>query len=710
MSTTTPQTTVARRARLAAAVIAVTAWLGIGAPALAAPPPAGPPAGADEELVLEAGDEPLEGEIVEGAPEDGGAVAGDGEGVAGEIAGEPGAAGAEAGAAGAEPGAAGEGDAAAIAAGAGAGAAGAGEPGAGAPIPGAVAGEPGAEVPGAGEAGEAGAVGPEGAAVDPAAEEAPVDPAAYAAFLREQVAMRRELVVEKLSERMLDKQDERMGIVSTIFSVVSVLGLGLLLMPLLLRKRYPGQGAVLWKYSALAALIFIVTINLFAGVFAVLRTAQMVAGQATNPQIQLVDATFDVIDEKAEDLAEVGPLLIEPTLMQLDGSSDEPLPVLLLENIQRLQKDLTVFQAVATFFKGISGVFGYVPVVLSLVTVSVFLLGLRQTLTDIVRLPIAAAAGEAGAARRVVGATLRRVGRELIVTLGVMLVLVFVLLLAGLMMAEAIRPAMEAFLAYLMASFIYLQTEQGASTGVVMTSLVGTVLFLLLDLVVVIAGAALFVGKVHKILQRRLHDREPLAAHGRFWKWGLVSLAWALAFPLLYILGAQPAVGQLIEVLTKGDEIPWALLLTSGPLVLVLGFVLLLWAARGLRALAFLAKYKVPKLGSPVAGMAAATAVAAVPSPAVPSPVVAQPAGMWTPQGGIRTGGTQAVTALQGVELANDDDEPMGAYAQSPVVAEPAGMRTPQGGIRTGATAAHPSLGGGGFSRPVPPPRPVQRR
>ena len=41
---------------------------------------------------------------------------------------------------------------------------------------------------------------------------------------------------------------------------------------------------MLWKYSALATLIFIVTINLFAGVFAVLRGAQMVAGQATNKQ------------------------------------------------------------------------------------------------------------------------------------------------------------------------------------------------------------------------------------------------------------------------------------------------------------------------------------------------------------------------------------------------------------------------------------------
>jgi hypothetical protein len=499
------------------------------------PPGGGPPV--EEELVLGEGEEVAEGEIaeaVEGAPEPGEAALEGGEGAAGEGVGEPGE-----GVPGAELEGVGE---------AGVAVPGAGGDPAGSPVE----GEPGVAAPGGGgEPGAAGAPGAEGepgaaGVEDPSApgEEAPVDPAAYAAFLREQVAMRRELVVEKLSERMLDKQDARMGIVSTIFSIVSVLGLGLLLMPLFLRKRYPGKGGVLWKYSALATLIFIVAINLFAGVFAVLRTAQMVAGQATNPQLQLVDATFDVIDEQAEELAEVGPLLIEPTLMQLDGSSDEPLPVLLLENIQRLQKDLTVFQTVATFFKGISGVFGYVPVVLSLVTVTVFLLGLRQTLTDIVRLPIAAATGEAGAARRVVGATLRRVGRELVVTLGVMVVLVFVLLFAGLFMAEAIRPAMEAFLAYLMVSFIYLQVVAGASTGVVMTSLVGTVLFLVLDLVVVIAASALFVGKVHKILQRRMHDREPLRAHGRFWRWGLLSLAWALAFPLLYILVAQPAASR----------------------------------------------------------------------------------------------------------------------------------------------------------------------
>ena len=38
------------------------------------------------------------------------------------------------------------------------------------------------------------------------------------------------------------------------------------LMPLVLAKKYPGQGSVLFKYSALAAVTFFVTVNLFGGV------------------------------------------------------------------------------------------------------------------------------------------------------------------------------------------------------------------------------------------------------------------------------------------------------------------------------------------------------------------------------------------------------------------------------------------------------------
>ena len=68
---------------------------------------------------------------------------------------------------------------------------------------------------------------------------------------------------------------------------------------------------------------------------------------------------------------------------------------------------------------------------------------------------------------------------------------------------------------------------------------------------------------------------------------GWQALAW------LYILGAKPLVEVIIEH-TGGGEMPnWALLLTSGPLVLVFLFGLVFWLARGLQALAFVKKYDV---------------------------------------------------------------------------------------------------------------------
>jgi hypothetical protein len=81
-----------------------------------------------------------------------------------------------------------------------------------------------------------------------------------------------------------------------------------------------------------------------------------------------------------------------------------------------------------------------------------------------------------------------------------------------------------------------------------------------------------------------------MRAHGRFWKWGTLGLAWAQLLPLLFILGAQP----LIEALIGALEQSWILLLVSGPAILVAGFAVLFWALRGLSAITFLFRYKLP--------------------------------------------------------------------------------------------------------------------
>jgi hypothetical protein len=46
-------------------------------------------------------------------------------------------------------------------------------------------------------------------------------------------------------------------------------------------------------------------------------------------------------------------------------------------------------------------------------------------------------------------------------------------------------------------------------------------------------------------------------------------------------------------IIGDGEDIKWSLLMLSGPLLLVLGFVAMFWAARGVKALEFLATYRV---------------------------------------------------------------------------------------------------------------------
>ncbi len=77
---------------------------------------------------------------------------------------------------------------------------------------------------------------------------------------------------------------------------------------------------MLFKYSAIAAATFFVTVNLFGGVLFGLKTVQGALGSATNPSLALQNGTFDTLHDNAEDyIARQG--IRADTLMQLDGNS-----------------------------------------------------------------------------------------------------------------------------------------------------------------------------------------------------------------------------------------------------------------------------------------------------------------------------------------------------------------------------------------------------
>ncbi len=421
------------------------------------------------------------------------------------------------------------------------------------------------------------------------AELSPEETAQYAAALREVVALVRGRVLDKISGKIEAKQVRRMDLIAGVLFIFSLAGFLMLLAPLYLRKRHPGRGGVLLKYGALGGVMFFVAVNLFAGVLMIMRGAQAKTGKITNPQIRMVDATFDLFAEKAEDLSMVGPTVVEPTLLSLTGDTDQPVLTTMLDNVQKLQQDVSVFATVGRFFTRLDFLFGLLPIFLVGLAALLFAKATRPTLVEIVKLPSRAAAGEQGVAGEVARATLRSVWHELKATLCVIVVLLTVMFLAGIILGYVLVPAVEIFIAYLVVSLVYLQVADQASSFWIIFSLMGSIVFLLLNLVVVLVSSALFLAKAQKIFQRRFREGIPLRSHARFWKWGTAGLLWSQLLPLLYVTASVPAIGWLVE--RSVDEGSWELVLGLGPALFVITFMLAFWLAQGFRALAFLKKY-----------------------------------------------------------------------------------------------------------------------
>ena len=115
-----------------------------------------------------------------------------------------------------------------------------------------------------------------------------------------------------------------------------------------------------------------------------------------------------------------------------------------------------------------------------------------------------------------------------------------------------------------------------------------------------VATSTFFLAKAQKVFQQKFRHGVPLRRHARLWTWGGLGAAWAQALPLLYILVALPGIGWLAErSLTKyvvnrpAGEQNWSFVLGSGPALFLITFVLAFWALRGMRAIGFLATYKV---------------------------------------------------------------------------------------------------------------------
>jgi hypothetical protein len=420
----------------------------------------------------------------------------------------------------------------------------------------------------------------------------PIDAKVYAAALRERLASIRTTAVAKLEAKIEASQGAQLDRISEILFYVALAGFLLLLSPLWLRRRFPGKTAVLFKYSALAAFTFAFAIVLFSVALLVLRESQNALGSQTNPKIAIVEGMFHALDDSAEELAPLGPDLIEPTLAQVAAGSDEPIQVLLLQNLQKLHERAKFFETVAGMIRGAGEIMGYVPILLSFLAVALFLRNFVPLMREIISLPARAATGEAHAGRRLLGQTLRQVGRELLVIVCFVVALLGVTVVSGFILAHVVAPAMSALLWFLISAFLYLQVQPDAATGLMLTSLIAVVVYLVLNVAIVTIASILFLAKIQKIFRGKFHAKVPLGAHARFWRWGALSFAWAEVLPFLFVLATAPAVVRIFERFLHGDDPSYlGAMLVSGAIFAV-GLPVVFWAARGVKALVFLLRYK----------------------------------------------------------------------------------------------------------------------
>ncbi len=413
--------------------------------------------------------------------------------------------------------------------------------------------------------------------------------------LRKKLGQVRQKVLERTIEKVRVKQEEKLGKLITLLLLLSPAGLLLLAMPLVLKKKYPNQGPTLWRASAIAAVAFTGAMIMFTGLLYVLRVVQNEAGMQTNPQIRVVEASFDAVDRNLDEIAAL-PGLLEVPLQQLMAGQVDALEVAILQNVQSFKEDVTVFKNVAEMFKSVNWLFGWVAIAMTILTIVLFLLTIRPTLTEIVKLPARAAAGEV-APGQVVGMVGRRIGNELIATLAVAGIAVLIALVSGVIEARLVGPAMDVFVMQFLVDMQYVFVEKSFSTGYVYVSMGSVVAFLVLNIAVVVLAGGFYVGKSQKIMRLRMHDKMPLSEHKKFFLWGSLGLLWALLLPYVVVRIVLPVSEWIVDSGTSG-EFNWGRVLVAGPLMLALGFVVLFIAGQGLRGMLYAMKYKVPKPGT----------------------------------------------------------------------------------------------------------------
>ena len=456
--------------------------------------------------------------------------------------------------------------------------------------------------------------------------EAQIDPIANPAYISKEkllgwLAQGKEKVIGKIRTKELAGQSKAFERMLLILGILAGLGVVFILVrPLIIGGKYPQHKGLLWKASGFAALTFLLTVASLSITLLVMRTVQgAIMVDSTSPKMRLAHAVFDVLENNKQvtllsDLSQERLDFIKTPLQAVvRGTGDlaqqenfvayvaehwagllhEPELKSLAKNVKMLKEHSDDMKSVLGFFRKVDWIMGYVPIVLALLAVLLYLLPMKDTLVEIVQAPVRAASGSDPNAFATAMHTIKGEFKLIVPYLVVMLLF---LPIVGVFIALAMEPIVELLLGYLFQTVWYILGAE-ASALVLDLSLGGVILLLVVALAVFIMAMGQFLGTLRKILRARFHWGQPFSEYGRFFKFGpLASLA-VLAFPVLYAYGVHYVAFEIID-----PKIDFAALTTTDmlglPLAGLLLFPVLLWAVRGLKLMKFVGKYPVVKPAS----------------------------------------------------------------------------------------------------------------
>lgn len=424
------------------------------------------------------------------------------------------------------------------------------------------------------------------------------DAAEYASRLNARLTELSDVSLTGLKDHISNTQTQRSNVILAVLIVLAFSGLLLLFSPLALFRRYPGRKLILTRFGFLSASLFILVGLLFVFMYAVTRLVQQLVSTASNPQLSLTESTFNFLIKNSDELARVGPGIIEPALRAVEGDPSAPPLEQILTNAYAFTGEVEMYKSLIGIIKVSSGVASLIPVILLLVAFVVVVRNALPTMRDITRLPAHAAKGIERAGRTCMRNTVMSLRREFIYASILILVLLVVTWIISATGTAAIEPAMQVLLNYLIASFVYLQLAEQAQPGLVFFGILATVSYLAVGLALPVAVASVFLFKASRLLRRSTIDGFRSTRQRRFWLFGIGGLFWLMLFPVIYSQVAGNIVSRLIQL--GVDYNAWQFIFVSPPIAMLLMFILSLWAVNGFKTIAFIWRFtpaEVDRLG-----------------------------------------------------------------------------------------------------------------